>query len=296
MNIQGFISSLLPTFGRDRIFEDLRFTSRDVSELIKVYNEAGRLFKGHSPKSPVVQELFAQFKRLVATPGADNAIVHIATHLPEILENVGTAEKMAAKYLNNTVAGQGLTMKQATIVRYCDALFLVTKFARKFLAMTMAYEAAQYPGLTTLAPEDSVPAVELKWLQKSIMDFCYAYNAVLGEPQKVMEEVEALPDLEVAKSNLGILDQTMGPSKTDPRRLNFIGTTYNPIYYFRMAVAEWQHSRWKAAKEELQLLELRLAQMQKLQKGQADAKLERNIAYMERRVKDLNYNISQMEK
>lgn len=296
MNIRDFVSKLLPTFGRDRIIEDLRITQGDLQELVAVYAEAKRLFESHKPKSEQVKDLFGKFKRIVGGKNADNAVVHIADHLPEILANVTIASELAKTYLQNNVAGAGLTIKQASIVRYVDGLYLISKYARKFLNYVYVYEAAQFPDLNSMNPAESIPKAEAKWIIDSMTDFCHAYMAALGVPQELIKDIENAPDIEVAKANHGLLETTLSPKQLDPRQMNFIGTNYNPIYYIRMVIAEWQVRRYKAAKEELTALQLRQVQLQKLLKGQADANIERKIAYTESRIQRLNYEIAEMEK
>lgn len=296
MDIKDFVSALLPTFGRDRILEDLRITKGDISNLIPVYTEAARFFKSHKVKSELVKEKFGVFRRLVGGPGSDNAVVHIAEHLPEILSTINEVEKMVTSWLNSNVAGEGLTIKQATVVRYSDCLYLVAKYARKFLNFVYVYEVAEYPELTTLEAKDSIPKAEMQWIESSLIDFCHAYMACLGKPEQIAQQMGDIPDIQVSRTNTHTLSNTIGPRKLDPRSMGFVASKYNPIYFVRMAIAEWQVRRYKAAKEELTALELRLVQLQKLEKNQADAKIEKQIAYLESRIQNLNYDISEMEK
>ncbi|MOA51277.1 hypothetical protein D3C78_1744100 [compost metagenome] len=96
----------------------------------------------------------------------------------------------------------------------------------------------------------------------------------------------------VAPDDVSTVEATVGATKTDPFHFGIIPVRLNPIYYVRMAIAEWQVNRYKAAVEEKRALEYRLLV---LKDGSKDAKIEQEIVYTEGRLQKLNKKLNDME-
>jgi hypothetical protein len=73
------------------------------------------------------------------------------------------------------------------------------------------------------------------------------------------------------------------------------GFEMNPIYHFRLMVAEWQANRYKSYKEKKKLLEVKLLNLKIAKDGKRDPKLDREVIYYESVVEDLEYRMSKME-
>ena len=78
--------------------------------------------------------------------------------------------------------------------------------------------------------------------------------------------------------------------------MRFIPVWLNPIYHIGMRIAEWQAKRYKSAKEELSLLQLRKLNLERVSAGKPDAKIQSEIKYLEARIQGLNFDIDEMEK
>jgi hypothetical protein len=291
MFLDKFIGALLPSFEKDRLINDIRITRGELDALKDAYSEAAKLLKSWKFQNSEVIDKVTAFKRIVGT--SDNPIVFIDDHLKTVLENLEVAETQAAAILGAVVAGKGLTFKQGTIVQYCDALFLVTKYARKFLNYVYVMESLSFK--EGAVATESIPKHELGWIDEKFLDFCNALKSTTDDPKKVLAGIEGIPEIEVASANLASLKSTVGDQTLDPLKLGFIASKYNPIYFVRMVVAEYQVRRYKEMKEEISLLSLRRMRLEKLKGGKDDANLEKQIEYVESRSQKLSYEIAQME-
>jgi hypothetical protein len=291
MFLSNFIKFLLPTFEKDRLISDLRVTRGELVELQAAYGVASKLLKNWKFQNEDVADKVASFKRIMST--GDNPVVWIDDHLNDILKNLQQLEDIAVSILGNSVSGSGLTYKQASIVKYSDAMFLVAKYARKFLNWIYVLETSHFGSSKQIT--DSISKYELKWLDETLVDFCNALKSTSSDPAKVATSLMEIPEIQVSASDPESLRATMGESKLDPLKLGFIASKANPIYYIRMLVAEFQVRRYKEMKEELSLLQLRRMNLEKLKAGKQDANLERQIEYVESRAQKLSYEISEME-
>jgi hypothetical protein len=293
MKIIEFLKGLLPSFGKDRVVEDLRITKGEVESLIPVYSEAASLLKNVNFKSKEIQALVSIFKR-VNGGGSENIVVTISKGLSDVLANIDVVAKIADTDLRSNVAGMGLTFKQATVIRYTDSLYLLTKYAREFLHFVYTYESAEYKA-NSLEAKESVTPADFKWLQQSINDFAIAFQALTDDPKKTLTKFESIPDMVASTTDESVVKATVGLDKVDPHRFLTMGFTYNPIYKARMVYAEWQVRRYKVSKMELETLQLRKMHLEKVMKNQNDAAIEKQIQYLEGRIQGLKYDMAEME-
>lgn len=291
MFISKFIKSLLPVFEKDRLISDLRVTRGEITELQDAYGTASKLLKNWKYQDDAVVSRMTDFKRIMST--SENPIVEIGDRLDTVLKNLQQLEDMAVSTLGNSVSGNGLSYKQATIVKFCDSMFLVAKYARKFLNWVYVMETNHFGSSKPVT--DSISKYELKWMEDTFVDFCNALKATSSDPGKVASGFTDIPEIQIADSDPESLRNTVGDNKLDPLKLGFIASKANPIYYVRMLVAEFQVRRFKEMKEELSLLQLRKMNLEKLKAGKPDANLERQIEYVESRAQKLSFEISQME-
>jgi len=292
MKITDWISSLLPSFSKDTLLEDIRVTRGQLESLGDVYGAAADQLKNWKFKSEEIKSMAGTFKSMV---GGTNPIVEIHKAFPAILKNLDTAENIAVSILNGQVAAKGMTYKQAVLVQYVDAFFLVERYARKWLNYAIVLESAEFKE-NGLPVSESIPKPEIDWLKKGFVDFCVAFNAVTGDNRKVMDELKDVPDIDVQGSDSKSISAQLGPKVTDPFKLGFIATKANPIYFVRMVIAEWQVKRYKESREELSALELRLLYLKRLQEGRPDANTEKRIRSLESRIQDLSADLAEMEK
>lgn len=298
MKILQFVQSLLPTFSKDKALDDLRITHTEIKEFtIPAYDSAVKFMDKWDFKSEVITGMFDQFKRIVKGANGDNPVITIHKSFKNILENHEQIENAIAKTYSEDEAGAGLSYKKANLLQFSECLAFVSKYARKFLVFIYVHETAQYEnGGTSIA--DSLTKAEVLWIEANFVNFCTVLNIVSGNPSMIKRQLEDIPDIIVTEENAGTLGSTIGENKVDPFQMKFIPTWLNPIYHVGMFVAEWQAERYKEAKEELKLLQLRKLNLEKINadKDKPDAALQKEITYMETRIKSVSYKIDKMEK
>ena len=296
MKIASFIASLLPSFGKDRITEDCRLTRAAIKDVTHpAYASALPLFKTWKFKSEAIKNHGGTFDRMVKKSGTGNMIVHIEKAFPHILENLDTAEDLVIKTFGEDIAGSSLTYMKANLLQFIECIGFVNKYARKFLIYVYVCESAEFPEAGAVVA-DSLSKAEIDWLNVNFLSFCTALNIVSGNPAHVRKAIEEVPEIVVTSENVHTLGATVGEAKLDPFQMRLVPLWLNPIYHVGMVIAEWQAQSYKASKEEVRLLELRKMNLAKLAEGKPDARLQKEIAYMESRIQGLNYAIAEMEK
>lgn len=305
MKITDYLASLLPTFDKNRVVDDVRATREELDDVtIPAYEQAVKVLGNRKLVNPQLVDLQDAFNRIF--PGASgNFIAIIEKYLKPTLKNLKELEDVVEKTYNNEVAGLGLSYRKANLLQLIEGYAFATRYARKLLnfayvAETASLEAkaegAEQSVLDKIA-EQLVPA-DLEYLKKHIVYFSqvYAVCAGLGKAKDVVKAIEEIPDVIVTKDNAETLTATMGVDKVDPFRMGFIPVWLNPVYHIGMLVTEWQVARYKAAQEELRVLNLRKLKLEKQLDDKYDAKVDQQAKYMQQRVDELEYKIAKMEK
>lgn len=294
MDIIKFVSKMLPSFGRDRILEDIRITRGEISELQDIYEEAAKLLGRTNFKHKEVTKKMEMFRSTVGT-GSDNAIVYISKNIKTIIDNLDFCEKLVTDYIGTSVAASGINYKQANIIQFTDNINYVNRMARKFLHFVFVTESSQYQA----DPEEALLAIskpDRESLEKDFQNFCYAFKTAIMKKDELTKKIHDIPEAQVTESSNKTLTATVGINKIDPFKLGFSGHWMNPIYFIRMSIAEWQVARYQAAKDEVQVLRLRILKLQQEKAGKENPKLEQEIQYYEKLVQQKQYDINEMEK
>jgi len=296
MKIANYLTSLLPSFGKDQVLEDCRLTSGEIKNgTLPAYEQAAPLLKTWKFKSTKIKEQFATFSRI---SGAHGSFVDaVAKGLKVALDNLDDVEDMISKTYNEDVASSGLTYLKANLLQFTEAAGFVSKYARKYLNYVYAVETAEASeGEAATATMETLVRAEVEWLDANLISFATAFGIVSTPPANLRKVLGNIPDIVVTADNVQTLGATMGQSKLDPMQFGLIPLWMNPIYHVGMAVAEWQANRYKEMQEELRLVQLRQLNMQRLSEGKADAKTEREISYLATRASNLSYKLAKMER
>jgi hypothetical protein len=296
MKIIDYIKSLLPNFKRDRVIEDLRITRGEIRECtLPAFESPTPLFKGWKFKSKEMKDKNAQFGRLVKSDGGGNIIGTIEKSLKAVITNLDIIEELVNKCFMEDVSGSGFTYLKANLLQLVELSGFVSKYSRKFLIYVYVLESAEFPDEGSES-RDAITPYELEWINSNFLSFCTALSILNGSPDSLKKQLDDIPDIRITEENGPSLSATLGSSRIDPFNMGLIATWVNPIYHLRLMVAEHQAERYKAAKEEMSLCQLRKLNMEKLSEGKPDAAVQKQIQYMEKRIDDLNYKIIKMEK
>lgn len=295
MKFNQFIKSLLPSFGKDQVLEDCRLTITELKEItIPIYDTAEDVFLNWDFKTEELKANFSTFKNLVKVSSRGNFVTMVSASLKNTVDNLEEIEKIIKKGYSEEITGNGLTYFKANLLQFVECAGFVSKYARKYLLYIYVCETSKYTTEET-SIADSITKAELEWLSANFINFCTAFNAVASNPSDVKRHIEDVPEIIITEDNADTLGATIGDKKIDPFNMGFIPIKLNPIYHIGMFVAEWQAARYKEAKEEMRLLQLRKLHLQNMIKDKPDAAVEKEIAYMETRVQGLSYKIAKME-
>ena len=288
MKLTQFVTSMLPKLERSQLREDIAQQREELNTVtLPAMLSLSRQYKGWSFKAVESKEFAKAFDRQVKTKYRGNYVEVCAEIFKRGGENLDLISDLIDKSMSNAVLKEGLTYRKASIIQYLEVFGFAQRYVRKLMLFTCACESA-FLGTGKSAKEQFVPG-DLKWLKANQDNFIHVMGILGGDPHQTKSAFEEIPDdIVLSQDKHDIVATTVGISKLDPFNFGFIPVRFNPFYYVRMMVVEWQVKRYQAAVEERQAIELRLLELQAAKEGKKDAALENQIEIVEGRLQKLN--------
>lgn len=299
MKILNYISSLLPSFDRQRILNHITQMQGDLSGVtLKSFKDAGELFARKKFQAKVNQEFDKNYHSVMRDTKSVNFVLAIENVLKGLPAKLSFLESLVSSDFSKDVARDALTYKKATVLKYLDVCDFVLVYSNRLLLNAIAAETYQNNGQADMIGSDQVPAMA-KWMAQNENAYLRAMKVLAMPLNETKEKIESIPEITVVPDNadhIGAVKETVGETKLDPMGLGFLITTWaNPIYKLRMAFAEWQVERYKAKQEEKRALEYRLLALRESYEKKQDPKLQQNIQYSQGRLQNLNHRLSELE-
>lgn len=293
IDFKEFIRGLKPLFKRNGVADALESIRDEISNTAIPYYEtsAPLLQKGESALWKLAdKDLHQRLTRVRSGSWVEN--VHLALRnavdlIPEIVKRVN-------KNLEIDVAADGLSFKEAALVRLVESLSFYVGYARTLLRATIICESM--PG-GDKALGEFFTKNDIAYLTANMYGFAIATEVLCGQKQQILAGLDKIPDVIVSDED-GVGNGLYNAGNTDPMRLGM----WNPqmtnswIYRFRIYRSEKEEAALQVAKEEAQALEYWILSLkQRQQNAGNDPKIQQQIEYHEDRLKTLRYNIKRKE-
>lgn len=297
MAILDYLKSFTPTLKRSDVLEDVRLTLKELDEtVIPNYNNAVDFFKSSRLSSATNRELgemfYAEFK--VKGPKRSTFIGDISDAIVNLRKNVDYIYKDFDKLLEADVIAQGLNMRSAFAVRFADYASFMTNYAIDLLSYVYFFEVQQKVGVNDSIDIEINP-VTIKKVNDNMFNFSKLLNMYACEHNDFVKINKNIVDV-LAMSNPEALASVYDRNQLDPMPAALMpGFIPNPIYHFRMMIAEYQLRRYKANEDKKKALELRLMHLQLVKEGKNDARIEKQIAYTQDRIDRISRSMADTE-
>lgn len=294
MKLSAFFASLLPSFERNRITEDVDMLRKDLQDtLLPAYAAAAAMTKGKDFKAKALQDFNGLFIMMLPQYRRVGFVEGTLQFFNELPAKLDVLDALILELFAKDVTKDTITYRKAAILQYLETVRFASKFATRSLLRFLHVETSSQKGQSNHAEE--MTPVELKWLKDNQSAYLQALKLLSHPAKELAGLLGEIPDIAVVPERMEMVKQTVGGDKLDPFRFGLISADINPIYHARLAYAEWQVKNYQAAIEEKRALELRLLAMSQAYEGKQDAKLSQQIEYSQGRLQKLNYAIAQMQ-
>lgn len=298
MNIIKFVKSLVPRLEQNNIIEDINITIKELeTNLIPSYRQAAEHFKLNPLKSVQAKKLSSDFYSKIDSkkiPKQSNFIGEILKRLENLHDNAVYVRDQVEIRLEADTINEGITADKAVLIRAADAMSFITNYGMDLLSAVYTHEAR----VTNESMDEDIyisPATQ-KFVDNNIHRFAAILHTYGIKNNDFKKHIQNIPSVIISTKNQGAIEGSYRERDLDPFTSPYIvGFTYNPIYHIRLVIAEWQSSRYKANKDKKKLLELKLLHLKLKKDGKNDAKLEREIEYIQSRVDKIDRYLKSVE-
>lgn len=292
--LYNFIVSLFPTFKRDDVLDSAIGTRKSIMEHSLVAYTAAVEVLGKTPfASKEVKDIEKQYRSYVAVASRQSMVADILSALQNSLKVLDYVVQKGKTIYGENEASAGLTFQKATILRVISVGDFVNKYSMDLLNYIYMCETRDTKGGENT---EGISKAEESLILAQFADFCTGINVLKVDMTSLEKTLSELPDATVSELTEKTFVSTLGTKKIDPLGVRNFSVRKNPFYIYGMMTAEKQEKKYKAKKEMLELIQLRLINLEKLRAKTQDASLDKEIEYYQSRVTGLNHEIEKMNK
>lgn len=301
VNLVSFVQSLIPTLSRSDLESDLETSLDVIKTIIATYGDLNGVYpkgKFNSKEANALATSFYKEYDAAKNKGKVKPSNSLAGDTVSIFSNAiangERVKKEVAAISNEVIVSQAMTVIKVNIVRAVGHFYFMTKYALDLINYIYVLEA-EHGGVEL--PKDSKPnAKQVEILTKNMWLYARLIAVYGTDPKLFTEELESLSTITVPKEQVEeIVSQYQGQKLDllDNLPQGFIGS---PIYTVRLVFAQWEADRYKKLRDQKKLLELRYLHLRMIQEqGGGDANTEKEMAYLQSRITDIDYKTSKIE-
>jgi len=293
MNLLAYLKSLLPSFGRERILDDIARMRADLEEsLLPILKSTAQHFHGG-------KKLTTSYARGVeaavqaAVPGAKHKDLFDILHsiFNDTKGLLDALEKLVEDGFGKDVEQEAITYRRASVLKFLEVLSFEIDFTSDLTVRIIAAESH------AVSKEDDLIDSELterdkKHFEKNYPTWLAGLKTIDTTPAALKSAVMQVPEVLLSEETDEGIRQQYGAGAIDPLKMNFISPSWNPIYHIRAWNAEQDVHRIQKAREERKLVELRLHDLKARESGGSTATIQHQIELVENRLKGIDYRIA----
>lgn len=285
MKIEQYVKSLVTDMDKELLLEEIRITTDELKNVtIPAYKQAKPFFSKWDYKSQRVLNIINIFNTQVKVR-KQSFIDTLENGLQNALSSIAEVNRIVNTEFGEDITPLGLTYNKATIMQYVEFLHFASRYARRLLNYIFVAETAEFEG--QYAIQDALTPADIEFVESRLSTFVQVFSVISKQPKDLVQAFDEVPKLAITPENIRTAQAISGPTKLDPIRAGFIPVILNPVFHIRMLRAEWQTNRYHQSKQEIKCLQLRKANLEALSNGKPNAKVQKEIDYIEDRVQAL---------
>lgn len=294
MKFLEFFNSLKPSFSKKTLTENLQSISEELnSYTIPIYENAKTDFHLFKFKSKEVNSLTKRFDLLVKRKKGD-MISTIYFALVNISDITNKLIRVIDKDFEANVTNYGLTFSKAQKIQLVEAIDYTTRYSRKLLNYILEAETVNLDDGNAL--NKRLTPQQIQNVISFFPNYCRLINGFMISPAEILTLFAKIPNILITPESIETQTAMNGKVALDPLSFNLIAAWLNPIYHIGLKLAEYQSRRFEEAKEERDMLNLKLLNLKNLNTGTPDPVIEKEIAYYNNLIQELELNIEDMER
>ncbi len=270
--------------------KDLEFTisnAHDVLDELKVLVDQYAIFykenkASNSDTKFIVDNFYKTYGNKISN--SKNIFEDIEKAMSELEKNIEVVGDYIEKNLSDNSVGSSLSAKKG----FCIAYVNNTEFALDYIQHLLDYYVDR-----EVKNSNSLTKAEISLVEDNIKRFANILTD-LGKPnEKFIKEFNKLVDVVIDSINE---DLYVSENKTDFNMRTFMGFRYSPVFFIGKILGNYEVDKYKARKDKVKYLQLRLMYLENENKQNNDPKLEKEIELIKNRIDRLESKNHEVEK
>lgn len=300
-NIAGFIKKLLPSFDKSDLESDLEISLESIATINDTYTNIEQVGKVAKFQSKEVKELVKEFykelgkiNKVRLAPG-DNIALDMINLFKNVKINGDFLLKEISDAVNDVVVSGALTAYKANLLRSVAHYYFMTRFALD-LANYFYVVEAEHSGMD-LGKDYKLNNKQKQFVEENMWIYARMLAVYGQDHDEFKSKLESINEITLPKDKVDEVIDIYNSNKVDifdnlPN--GFIGS---PIYSIRLAFAQWEAQRYRNLKDKKKLLELRYLHLKLMKEDNtSDINIEKEIEYLQKRLTDIDFELSKIEK
>lgn len=301
LNLVGFIKNLIPSFTKSDVESDMEISLEAIVAVNDVYSQLEEVCKVTPlvaiENTSLIKEFYKEInstKHKVKLSHNKSFPLDILTLFKNIKLNGDYVLKEISDSVNDIVVSQALTAYKANLLRASAHYYFLTKFAMDLANFFYTNEVSN--GGLDVDKEYLLNKKQKEFITKNMWLFARMVVVYGEEPDVFKDKISKIDEINLPKEEVENVVDVYNIDKIDifsNLPSNFIGS---PIYSVRLIFAQWEADRYKKLRDQKKLLELRYLHLKLIKdQGDGDSGLEKEIAYLQKRITNVDYQMSKIE-
>lgn len=293
MELQRFMATLMPTFTKNDILDELKATEESINSFLPILQQAQRRLNRFTFKHEFVERLEERLIREAKLKRQPNFMMMFLELVEKMEKQIPVIEKLVHDKFESDVTVHAMNLHRINVLQYIPIMLFTIQYMRSFTNIALSLEINTASDSETAVYE--IIEADTSWLsanRSTFVDACRIMNRKSDDLEKVFED---LPEMDVDPHNVKVVEATKHVA-IDPMAMGLIPITINPFFHFQRIIVEWQVQRYHSMKTECELLERKVHNLNLINDGKNDPKLQQQAKYIEEeRLRPLKQEIAKME-
>lgn len=224
------------------------------------------------------------YKNYKATRVTKKLFQDLQTSLKVVSSNHLIIEMFIKEQLSEKSVGPVLSLKKGFAVAYVGN----TEYALDYII-----KLADYYVNKTLNETDVLTKDDVNYIENGIVKFANTMNDLALATDKFSKNFEELADIVVTDKNQDII---VSENTTVFKLNNFLGFRYNPIFFVGKIMGNLTANKYKARKEKIRYLNLRLNHLENVNRDLFNPQLEKEINMLRERIERMESDNREIER
>lgn len=197
-----------------------------------------------------------------------------------------------AKQVGDDMSAESVTIAESNALQLVDLAAFVSQYTRVWFDVVLSAEANNR---NQVVEKQGLTQAVMVYLGDNRANFGNAVSILATPVDKIEKLFANIPEVVIAEVNPKAIMGTLGNDRVDPLQLNLVQSKWDPIWFISVIHSDFAASRYKTAKEEAAVIELRIARLKKQIEQKDDPRLAQIIERRQGQLDTLRGKMKRME-